>query len=160
MQKYQITYRELNVFVYNDGGRGAAGFKGSTGDCVVRAICIAAKKPYKEVYDELNHLCKVERLGKRTKSKSNSRTGVYRKTYEKYILSLGAKWTPCMGIGTGCKVHLKSDELPKGRIITSLSKHLCAVIDGVIHDLNDPSRDGTRCVYGYYQFHNIGENHE
>jgi hypothetical protein len=25
------------------------------------------------------------------------------------------------------------------------------VIDGVIHDLYDPSRDGTRCVYGYYQ---------
>jgi hypothetical protein len=25
-----------------------------------------------------------------------------------------------------------------------------AVIDGVIHDTYDPSRDGKRCVYGYF----------
>jgi hypothetical protein len=31
-----------------------------------------------------------------------------------------------------------------------VSKHYCAVIDGVIHDTSDPSRDGTRCVYGYW----------
>jgi hypothetical protein len=31
------------------------------------------------------------------------------------------------------------------------SRHLVAVIDGVIHDTHDCSRDGTRCVYGYFQ---------
>ena len=56
-----------------------------------------------------------------------------------------------MRIGTGCKVHLKSDELPIGRIIVRLSKHVCAVIDGVINDTYDCSREGTRCVYGYYK---------
>jgi len=55
-----------------------------------------------------------------------------------------------MGIGTGCKVHLREEELPKGKIIASVSKHLTTVIDGIIHDTHDPQRNGTRCVYGYY----------
>lgn len=55
-----------------------------------------------------------------------------------------------MAIGSGCKVHLRSDELPTGRIIVSVSKHYVAVIDGVLHDIYDPSRHGNRCVYGYW----------
>jgi hypothetical protein len=55
-----------------------------------------------------------------------------------------------MGIGTGCKVHLRDGELPMGRLIVKVSKHVVAVIDGVINDTHDPSRNGTRCVYGYY----------
>jgi len=31
-----------------------------------------------------------------------------------------------------------------------LFKHTTAVIDGIIHDTYDPSRAGTRCVYGYF----------
>jgi len=31
-----------------------------------------------------------------------------------------------------------------------VSKHLTAVIDGVMYDTHDPSRGGSRCVYGYY----------
>jgi hypothetical protein len=57
-----------------------------------------------------------------------------------------------MEIGKGCKVHLRADELPKGKIICSVSRHLVAVIDGVINDTHDCSRDGNRCVYGYYTF--------
>lgn len=136
---------------FDDGGRAAAGYKGDTGDCVVRAISIATGTQYTEVYDALNGLAKSERTGRRKRGTSSSRTGVYRSTQDKYLLSLGWKWTPTMTIGSGCKVHLRADELPTGRIICSLSRHLCAVIDGVIHDTHDPSRDGTRCVYGYWQ---------
>ena len=32
-------------WLYNDGGRTAAGFKGETGDCVTRAIAIATGLP-------------------------------------------------------------------------------------------------------------------
>ena len=35
---------------YDDGGRRAAGYRGDTGDCVVRAIAICAGKDYKAVY--------------------------------------------------------------------------------------------------------------
>jgi hypothetical protein len=55
-----------------------------------------------------------------------------------------------MFIGQGCKVHVREDELPSGRLILQLSKHFTAVIDGKVHDTYDPSREGTRCVYGYF----------
>ncbi len=136
-------------FRYNDGGREAFGYKGKTGDCVVRAIAITTGKSYQEVYDAINTFAEDERP-RRGKDRSNARSGVFRRTYEKYLLSLGARWVSTMSIGSGCTVHLRSDELPKGKLVVSVSKHLTAVIDGVIHDNHDPSRNGTRCVYGYY----------
>ena len=136
---------------YHDGGRSEAGYRGKTGDCVVRAIAIATGKSYQEVYDALNAVAVSERTGKRMRGKSNSRTGVHRVTYQQYLESLGWKWTPTMRVGRGCEVHLRADELPRGRIIVRLSRHLCAVIDGTIYDTSDPSRRGTRCVYGYFR---------
>jgi hypothetical protein len=138
-------------FQFNDGGRAAAGYKGTTaGDCVTRSIAIATNQPYQTVYVALNELGRNERVGKRKRGKSNARTGVYRPTIRKYLDRLGWRWVPTMQIGQGCKVHLRADELQMGRLIVSVSKHLTAVIDSVIHDTHDPSRGGTRCVYGYF----------
>ena len=137
-------------FVYSDGGRSNY-FKGRTGDCVVRAICNATGMDYKKVYDEINELAKSERTGSRKRGKSNARTGVYPQTTRKYLESLGWKWYPLMTIGSGCKVHLKEDELPKGVIILKVSHHLTCVKDGVIYDTYDCSREESRCVYGYYK---------
>ena len=136
--------------IKNDGGRKKAGFKGSTGDCVTRAIAIATGKPYREVYDEINELAKEEKLSPKMRGSSSSRTGVHKKLQRQYMAKLGWVYTPTMKIGSGCKVHLKAEELPMGRLIVQVSKHLVAVIDGVMHDTFDPSREGTRCVYGYY----------
>jgi hypothetical protein len=47
-------------FVYNEGGRAAGGYKGRAGDCVVRAIAIAAQKSYQEVYGAINALAVAE----------------------------------------------------------------------------------------------------
>jgi hypothetical protein len=138
------------MFVYNDGGRGDAGYEGNTGDCVTRAISIATRLSYKYVYDSLNTMSQDERIGKRKRKLSNARTGVYRQTYERFLNKQGWTFHPTMFIGSGCKVHLTADELPKGTIICRVSRHLCVVIDGVIHDTHDPSRGGTRCVYGYF----------
>lgn len=145
---------------FNDGGRSQY-FKGAkAGDCVVRAIAIASGLDYKKVYDDLYRLntaymntknTKYARKLKFKKKSATPRNGNSKKVYHNYILSLGFKWTPTMLVGQGCKVHLKEDELPSGKLITRLSKHLCAVIDGVINDTYDPSRNGTRCVYGYYK---------
>jgi hypothetical protein len=137
-------------FVYHDGGRSEAGYKGNAGDCVVRSIAIITGKPYQEVYDAINDISKTERITKRKKTKSTARNGVYKTTYDKYIKSLGYTWIPTMFIGVGCKVHLNADELPSGRLIVSVSKHMTAVIDGVIYDTFNCSRVGRRCVYGYY----------
>ncbi len=147
---------------YNDGGRSAAGFKGSTGDCVTRAIAIVTGKSYMEVYTALNTMGKLECTGKRKRGKSSARTGVYKDTYHQYLISLGFKWTPTMFIGQGCKVHLRKEELPAGKLIVSVSRHLTAVIDGEVFDTHNPCREGItlmsdgtnhtsgRCVYGYY----------
>lgn len=149
-------------WIYNDGGRAEAGYKGTTGDCVCRAIAIATERPYQEVYDLINEYAKKERTGKRKQGVSNARTGVYKNTIRKVMAHYGFKWTPTMLIGQGCKVHLTADELPTGRIVVSISGHEVAVIDGVIHDTYNSSikqyydTDGNlitndrRCVYGYY----------
>jgi hypothetical protein len=138
------------IYRYNDGGRAAAGYMGKAGDCVTRAIAIATSIPYQEVYDSLNELAQKERRGKRKRGKSSARTGVYRETIRRYLESLGWIWHPTMQIGSGCKIHLRAQELPHDRLIVSVSRHLCAVIYGVVEDTHDPSRHGTRCVYGYW----------
>lgn len=162
----------------NDGGRAAAGFKGSTGDCVVRAVAIASGLPYREVYDTLSAGMSTQRSTKRTKAKPSARNGVSvrRKWFKDYMAALGFRWVPTMQIGSGCKVHLIASELPPGRLVVMVSNHFTTMIDGIIHDTFDPRRemhcsepirepmpegywshDGKtmhhierRCVYGYY----------
>ena len=140
-------------FQFNDGGRAAEGFrhKKHCGDCVCRAISIATQRPYSEIYDLILHYAKQERTGKRKRKLSDPENGVGRYTHSRVMSLLGWEWVPTMGIGTGCKVHLCADELPAGRIVVNVSHHFTAVVDGVINDTYDPSRGGTRCVYGYYR---------
>jgi len=138
-------------FVYDDGGRKEAGFKGDTGDCFCRAVAIAAQLPYKEVYERINQIAKGERLGRKKKTRSHARTGVFKYTRKKLLQELGWEWTPTMQVGQGCKVHLRKDELPRGRLVVSLSKHSLAVVDGVAHDTYPDDIGGTRCVYGYWK---------
>jgi len=137
----------MTEFVYDDGGRRAAGFRGDTRDCVTRAIVIATGRDYRTVYDALNAAAQAR---PRRGAAGSARTGLFREVYQPWLESIGWSWTPTMRIGQGCRVHLRADELPAGRIIARLSGHLCAVIDGTVHDLHDPSRGGTRCVYGYF----------
>jgi hypothetical protein len=137
-------------FVHDDGGRAAAGFKGEVGDCACRAISIATGFSYQFVYDGINALGASERTGRKKRGRSNARTGVYTKCVRRFMERIGWTWVPTMAIGTGCTVHLRAGELPSGRIVTVLSKHYAAVIDGVLHDNHDCSRGGTRCVYGYF----------
>jgi len=150
LPKLPVTHvpkpKSTETFSYNDGGRESAGYRGSAGDCTVRAIAIAVCIPYQDVYSDLFSENKIHNPRKASPRDG----GTSMKTIHKYLKSLGWSWVPTMQIGSGCKVHLRKDELPGGNVIVRLSKHLCAVIDGVINDTYDPSRDGTRCVYGYW----------
>ena len=141
----------------NDGGRAAAGFKGKAGDCVVRSISIATGIKYKEVYEDLYEANEEFRTTSRSKlarslkqKNDTPRTGTHRVVLKNYLKKLGWKWIPTMFVGQGCKVHLKKEELPRGTLIVSCSKHVTVVKDGVLHDTYDCSRNGTRCVYGYW----------
>lgn len=159
-------------FVRTDGGREAAGFKGQAGDCVCRAIVIVTGRPYAEVYKELADLQGSLRKTKRLKKVERSaRNGIStdRKAFKEYMKAQGFRWVPTMKVGQGCKVHLRAEELPKGRLCVAVSRHWTAVIDGVIHDTYDPRREeritfpnratgalevrvGRRCVYGYWVY--------
>ncbi len=138
------------TFQYNDGGRAAAGYKGVAGDCVRCSIAIITGRPYQEVYDALNAFARTKPTGRSKSRTSSARNGVSKTTTRQYLDSLDFDWIPTMFIGQGCKVHLRAEELPPGRLIVSVTRHLTAIIDGVIHDTHDCSRAGTRCVYGYY----------
>ena len=149
--------RQTFPFQMNDGGRAAAGFQGGAGDCVVRSIAIAANLPYIQVYEDLraaNARYANERDNKVSRHLvrrgSSPRNGNHRDVFHDYILGHGFVWVPTMKVGAGCQVHLRPDELPHGTLIVKVSKHLTAIIGGVIHDTHNPSRGGSRCVYGYY----------
>ena len=128
-------------FQYNDGGRSKYFKAKGVGDCVVRSIAIATGRDYKEVYDDARKF-----LG------YSPRNGIEHKDTKKVMAHFGGKWYATMTIGSGCRVHLKADELPQGRIVCNCSGHCVAVVDGVVNDIYDSSRGGTRCVYGYWIF--------
>jgi hypothetical protein len=113
-------------------------------------MAIAMELDYEVAYDLLAEAAsKTKHNGK--KHPRSARNGVPMKAVHHVFEEVcGWTWVPTMKIGSGTKVHMCEDELPSGRIIVRLSKHLAAVIDGVVHDLFDPSRDGTRAVYGYW----------
>jgi len=144
----------------NDGGRAAAGYKGQVGDCVVRSIAIVTGQPYQKVYNDLfkaneefRNTSKTK-LARSLKQRNDSpRSGTHRVVLKKYLAELGFKWTPTMFVGKGCTVHLKKEELPSGTLLVSCSKHITVVKDGVLHDTHDCTRNGTRCVYGYWFKH-------
>ena len=138
----------MQTWVYDDGGRAAAGFRGQASDCVTRAIAIAAELDYREVYDMVNHYGATEATGR---MRSAARLGPPMRAVRRLLGDLGWVWVPTMRVGQGCQVHLVGGELPGGRVIARVSGHLAAVVDGVVRDTHDPSRGGSRCVYGYWQ---------
>ena len=154
---------------YDDGGRTASGFKGAgtVGDCGPRAFAIATGRPYRDVYDELQYLQKefiqecIDKVnsGKRTshevrgvarKGTGHSvRNGTYRETVRRFSELNGITYVSTTS-GDGHKARF-DDLYDQKAIVCNLSKHYAAVIDGVIRDCYDPSREGTRAVYGYWK---------
>ena len=126
-------------YVYNDGGRSKY-FKGQTDDCVVRALAIATQRDYKEIYNIVRNV-----------TGESPRKGVRKKHAKVIAARLGGKWIPKMRIGSGCTCHLRTDELPKGRIVCCVAKHWVAVIDHVVNDTWECD-DPDTCVYGYWVF--------
>lgn len=153
---------DLLDFQFHDGGRADAGFKGTADDCVVRAIAIVGALDYQDVYDELYDLTRRwadkgrSRAARRAAAdprRLSPRTRVNDDVWKPFVSDeLGWEWTPTMFVGQGTTVHLRRGELPNTDvpILVRCSKHVTTVWDDTILDTYDPSRDGTRCVYGYW----------
>lgn len=134
-------------FKYNDGGRASAGYKGTTGDCVCRAICILTKKPYKEVYTDLatrNQKEKPEPGARPNPKSAAAGISTDRYWFKNYMSKLGFVKIP----HTGMQLN---EDLPMGRLFVVLDMHVTAVIDKVLYDINDCTKDGHRKVYALYQ---------
>ena len=154
-------------FNYNDGGRSKYFKANNVGDCVTRAIAIATGRDYKEVYDTLNEMAKKESTKKhRGHKRSQSRNGVFKETWKRYLAQAGWVHVSTCVIGSrNSKVKFVDGALPeKGTYIVQLSRHLTTLIDGVINDTYDCSKkqyydwesgdlmtNDERCVYGYWR---------
>ena len=153
-------------FVKDDGGRRqsdiARGRKDEVGDCTARAIAIATQMPYREVHVALT-AAKVRHAatGKSAWAKWARRSrgprafhadhGVPIGVSDPYLEALGWRYTSTKELPRGRGVRLRADELPRGRLIVQLYRHLTAVIDGVIHDTHDCGGAGRRPVQGYWR---------
>lgn len=126
-------------FIYNDGGRSKYYTAKNVGDCATRAIANATGLDYQLVYKALSKLA-----GKPV------RDGCPKRADKKLLTMLGWHWTATMTIGSGCKVHLREDELPNGTLVVAVSGHLTCVDNGTLIDTYDCSRGEERCVYGYW----------
>lgn len=138
--------------VIDDGGRAEAGYRGTCGDCVVRAIAIAGQRPYKEVYNEIAEINLLTRKAKFRKmvGRKTARYGIHTEAplFTRYMQANGWAWIGMQSRRNSPPVKFCRGSLPGGRIIVAISGHYSAVIDGVIHDTYDGSRDGTAIVNG------------
>lgn len=127
-------------FVFNDGGRAAAGWNEHSQDCVTRSIAVATRRPYKQVFTEL--LSRAPRkspiLGVHTETK----------WFRKYMTEAGWRWIELRRRRK--KTFMRADQLPRRRLIVAVSRHYTAVINHAVHDDHDPTRNGTRHVHGYW----------
>jgi hypothetical protein len=71
--------------------------------------------------------------------------------FRPYLEGFGWFYTPAKNR----RVPLLQYDLPPGRVIVDVTKHLVAVIDGAIYDTGEFAR--TRCVHGYFTKHTLGQ---
>ena len=126
------------AYVYNDGGRADAGYKGTAGDCGARAMAIALGLPYKQVYAELAQANKDMGYAK------SARNGIMKDVYDMVLNRHGWVWHTAPKFD-GRKA--RCSDMPSGTVIARQARHFVAVTDGVPQDIWDCTH---KMVYGYW----------
>ena len=114
-------------FVQDDGGRAAAGYRGTAGDCVVRALAILTDRPYRECYQKLARRNKIY-TGKRS-----ARNGVNKQAYEAVFADVGLTKISL----TGTRPTYTEAWERYGDCIVTTARHVCALVGGVLRDTFD-----------------------
>jgi len=125
-------------FKFNDGGRKAAGYKGTAGDCGARAMAIALGLDYQAVYKEL---AQANADNGRAKS---ARNGINKDIYSEVLKRYGWVWCKAPQF-SGRKA--RCSDMPTGVVIAKQAHHFVAVIDGTANDVWNCTE---RMVYGYW----------
>ena len=122
-------------FAFDDGGRKAAGYKGSAGDCVVRAMAILTGIDYQQCYDELAEgNSKQTRVRASDRGKRSARNGVYRTAFAPVFKQHGLEKVK---LPKGPRPTITEAHAQYGNCIISTRKHLFAIIDGAVRDTWD-----------------------
>ena len=125
-------------FIFNDGGRKEAGYKGPAGDCAARAMAIALNIPYKTAY------CELAKVNKDHGEAKSARNGVHNYIYSDVLKLHGWFWNPApkfIGRGATCK------DMPMGTVIARQAEHNVTVVNGIPQDTWDSSE---KMVFGFW----------
>ena len=138
-------------YEYDDGGRQAAGYKGSTGNCVVRAIAITTDFGYQHVYDAMADAMKCAgyaRSGnayatrKRKDGKPAKGNGLNgRQVQEMVLRHFGFEKVK---LAKGPRPTYAEAHKAYGECIVSTTKHMAALKGGALRD----TFDGREYDYG------------
>ncbi|MEM8734003.1 MAG: DUF2786 domain-containing protein [Planctomycetota bacterium] len=121
-------------FVWNDGGRAAAGFVGTTNDCVVRALSIATGIAYRTVYEHFQQA-----------ARQSPRKGMPVELVSRFLEE--REWTRVTAAGESLQLVDRECGLPKGVVVAHVSRssercqHLTTLVDRVVHDTWNPIDD-------------------
>ena len=119
-------------FQVHDGGRSVAGYRGSAGDCVVRAFCILTGMDYLTSYAEFADA--QAKYGKGKRQKRSARNGIHKNAYERVFKRHGlAK----IKLGRGIKPTWNEAHELYGDCIVSTRKHIAAIVGGKLLDTHD-----------------------
>ena len=131
-------------YVYDDGGRKDAGFKGDTGDCAVRAIAIVSGRPYIEVYRTMAAEMKAagySASGNAYATRENKRKAPRKrgqltavKVQEKVMRMFGLEKVK---LPAGAKPTFAEAHATHGNCVARTAKHVAALKDGALRDLWD-----------------------
>jgi len=127
-------------YTFNDGGRADAGYKGKTGDCVVRAIAIASRKPYKEVYGAMAKT--MQQAGYRASGNAynqrpragNKPARNARDVQQDVLKQFGYTKVRLLH---GARPTYTDAYSMYGDCIVGTTKHIAALVDGALHDIFD-----------------------
>ena len=119
-------------FIRNDGGRKEAGYKGTTGDCVVRAVAIMSGRGYRECYDACASANKL--FSRSPKASKSARNGVSDAAWQYVLTYLGFADT---GVKASDEMSITEAYNRYGDSIVEIPRHLIAVKDGYVVDAWD-----------------------
>ena len=129
---------------YDDGGRASAGYRGETGDCVVRAIAICTGEDYRSVYATMAEHMKSNGYAasgnayatRERNRKAPRRRGqlTAKRVQDRVLEAYGFT-----------KVRLPAGERPTyaevhhryGDCVVGTTKHVAAIVDGALRDTFD-----------------------
>ena len=115
-------------YEFNDGGRAAAGYKGSAGDCVARAFAILTGMDYKTAY-KLFAEANSEVTGK-----VSARNGIKRTVWPQVFEDYGIVK---MKLRRGVRPTYSEAYAMFGDCIVKTTKHVAAIKDGKLQDTGD-----------------------